>query len=267
MMDLLAFLRESCLIDDPDLVVDTNYLALTDEQLQAILLFANSRVNKGKYTIDSIPESSIYPIMLLSKKELYHRLASKYAPDYTIEGESGTLNISDRYSHFMGLAKQMEEEYKNYLEDTESSRDISNTNSYSDLANGDVFISSRYHSSRSYRYSVQPKIGVNVDRVLTDKVELSWNIKAINRFDCYKIYFSKDEPIIDVYNSNQISPKAKLIKHELNIHNNKTRISGLEPNTSYYVCIVVLEQNGLIGFDEVQFMTKGDVIDEIRLVN
>ena len=67
-MDLVAFLRESCLIDDPELAVDSNYLILTDEQLQAILLFANSRVSQGKYTIDSVPEANIYPIMLLSKK-------------------------------------------------------------------------------------------------------------------------------------------------------------------------------------------------------
>lgn len=266
-MDLIAFLRESCLVDDPELVVDTNYLALTDEQLQEVLLFANSRVSKGKYTLDSIPEVNIYPIMLLSKKEIYHRLASKYAPDYTIEGNAGTLNISDRYTHFMGLAKQMEEEYKNYLEDMELNRDISNTDSYSDLANGEVFISSRYLSARNYRYSVEPKIGVKIDNVYDDKVELSWKIKSINRFNSYKIYFSEGEPIIDVYNNNQISPKAKLIKHELNIHNNRTRITGLKPNTTYNLAIVVIEQNGLIGFEEVVFTTKGDEIDEIRLVN
>lgn len=266
-MDLVAFLRESCLIDDPELVVDTNYLALTDEQLQAILLFANSRVSKGKYTLDSVPESYIYPVMLLSKKEIYHRLASKYAPDYTIEGESGTLNISDRYRHFIELAKQMEEEYKNYLEDMESNRDVSNTDSYSDLARGEVFISSRYLTARNFRFSSEPKIGVKVDMVYKDKVELSWNLKSINRFDCYKIYFSEEEPIIDVYNNNQISPKAKLIKHELNIHNNRTRITGLKPLTTYYVTIVVLEQNGLLGFDEAVFTTKGDEIDDIRFCN
>lgn len=266
-MDLVSFLRESCLIDDPELVVDSNYLILTDEQLMTILLFANSRVNKGKYTIDNIPESSIYPIMLLSKKEIYHRLAGKYAPDYTIEGEAGTLNISDRYTHFMDLAKQMEEEYQNYLEDIESNRDISNTDSYSDLARGEVFISSRYQTQRNYRYSVAPKVKVKVDKVYTDKVEVSWNLKAINRFGSYKIYFSEVEPVIDVYNSNQISPNAKLIKHELDIHNNKTRITGLRPNTSYYLCIVVLEQNGLIGYDEVQFLTKGVEIDEIEFIN
>lgn len=266
-MDLVAFLRESCLIDDPELAVDSNYLILTDEQLQAILLFANSRVSQGKYTLDSVPEANIYPIMLLSKKEVYHRLASKYAPDYTIQGEAGTLNISDRYTHFMELAKQMEEEYENYLTDMESNRDISNTDSYSDLAKGEVFISSRYHSSRNYRFSTEPKIGVKIDSVYKDKVEVSWKIKSINRFDCYKIYFSEEEPIIDIYNNNQISSNAKLIKHELNIHNNRTRLSGLKPNTTYYLAIVVLEQNGLLGFDEAVFTTKGSDIDEIRFVN
>lgn len=267
-MDLISFLRESCLIDDPELVVETNYLALTDIQLQEILLYSNSRVSRGKYTLDSIPESYIYPIMLLSKKEIYHRLASKYAPDYTIQGTAGTLNISDRYTHFMGLAKQMEEEYQNYLEETESNRDISNTSSYnSDLANGEVFISSRYNSMRNYRFSAEPKIEVKVDNLYTDKVELSWKIKSINRFNCYKLYFSEEEPIIDVYNNNQISPNARLMKHELNIHNNRTRITGLKPNTTYYMAIIVFEQNGLLGFDEVVFTTKGDEINEFRFGN
>ena len=266
-MDLIELLRDSCLVDDPELVEDTNYLALTDEQLQEVLLLANSRVSKGKYTLDSIPESHIYPVMLLSKKEIYHRLASKYAPDYTIQGNAGTLNISDRFRHFMELAKQMEEEYKNYLEDMELNRDVSNTDSYSDLARGEVFISSRYLSARNYRYSVEPKIGVKIDCVYTDKVELSWKIKSINRFNSYKIYFSEGEPIIDVYDNNKISPKARLIKHELNIHNNRTRITGLKPNTTYYVAIIVIEQNGLIGFEEAIFTTKGDELDEIRFFN
>ena len=266
-MDLIEFLRDSCLVDDPELVVETNYLALTNEQLQEILLLANSRVSRGKYTLDRIPEENIYPIMLLSKKEIYHRLASKYAPDYTIQGNAGTLNISDRYTHFMGLAKQMEEEYQNYLEDMELNRDISNTTSYSDLANGEVFISSRYLSARNYRYSATPKVGVNVDNIYDTKIEVSWKIKSVNRFSSYKIYFSEHEPIIDVYDNNKISPKARLIKHELNIHNNRTRITGLNPNTTYNLAIIIFEQNGLMGFDEVVVTTKGDEVDEIRLVN
>lgn len=266
-MDLVAFLRESCLVDDPELVVDSNYLVLTDEQLKEVLMYANSRVSKGKYTIDDVPEANVYPIMLLSKKEIYHRLASKYAPDYTIQGEAGTLNISDKFNHYMELAKQMEEEYKNYLEDMESNRDISNTDSYSDLARGEVFLSSRYLTTRNYRYSNKPAIQLKVDCVYKDKIELSWKIKSINRFGGYKIYFSESEPIIDVYNNNEISPKATLIKQEHNIHNNRTRVTGLKPNTTYYVTVVVLEQNGLLGFDEAVFTTEGDEIDGIRFVN
>ena len=266
-MNLIAFLRESCLIDDPELAVESNYLLLTDEQLQGMLMLANSRVTKGKYALKDVPEEFIYPIMLLSKKEVYHRLASKYAPDYTIQGNAGTLNISDRFTHFMELAKQMEEEYQNYLEDMESNRDISNSSNYNHLANGEVFIASRYLSNRNYRYSSKPTISLKLDSAYKDKAEISWIIKSINRFNCYKLYISEGEPIIDIYNDNQISPKAKLMKHELNIHNNRTRICGLKPDTTYYVAIVVLEQNGLLGYDEVIFTTKGDDVDVIRFSN
>ena len=46
------------------------------------------------------------------------------------------------------------------------------------------------------------------------------------------------------------------------IHRNKLRLNDLKPNTLYHLAVIVQEQNGLKGYDEVNFVTKEEVVNE-----
>lgn len=257
-ISLVRYLRESCLVDEPVTGEDSEFIALTDEQLEGILFVAS---HKAKIDLNSLDEGDIYLLMLVAKKEVYYRLAVKSAPLYNIEGSSGKLERSSRFTHYNELIQRVEEEYRAYIEELETNRDVSNNSSYnSAYTEGQVFLNSRYFTSRNYKHATTPKVKLKVDNIYKDKLEVSWKLKQVNRFAKFELYISEIEPIIDEYNNKSISPKAIKVAIVNDIHINKYRILNLAPSTTYHIAIVVREENGLIGYDELQSVTLEEVI-------
>ena len=255
-LELIQFLRDSCQVDNPDITTtDSEYLAFTDSQLESIIKLCSY---KARVDINNLDEGNLYLLILLSKKELYHRLAVKEAPLYNLEGETGKLARSDRFEHYYKLIALVEEEYENYKSELELNRDISNTDSYNgEHTQGEVFISSRYGSLRNYNHMTSPKVKLNLDRMVSPEVvELSWKLKSINRFLEYKLYICEEENVIDPYENNKISDKAVQVLHSYDIHRTKFRLKDLKEGTLYHVAILVYEQNKIMGYDEIQLVTK-----------
>lgn len=50
---LIQYLRDACFSDDPDIALDTEYVSLTDKQLEDILRVSVSRL---KTSIDNLSE-------------------------------------------------------------------------------------------------------------------------------------------------------------------------------------------------------------------
>lgn len=252
--NLVAYLKESCFVDNPEITLDSEFLALDDKQLEGILYVASF---KAKINLNDLSEANLYLLMLIAKKELFYRLATKSAPLYNISSDGGVLARRDRFSHYSQLIQLVEEEYKTYLEELSLDTDTSNTDSYgNDYTHGEIFIASRYHSIRNYTHAKNPVIKLNVDNVYSDKVEISWKLKRINKFSNYILYINNTNNIIDIYNNNEIMEGSEKILSVRDIHKNKFRIENLEPGKIYHLAIVVQEQNGLKGFDEVQFVTE-----------
>ena len=107
-------------------------------------------------------------------------------------------------------------------------------------------------------YANKPLIGLVVDNVYDTYVEMTWQLKRINRFSKYLVYLS-EKPIIDPY-TNEI--RGNLMFTTNDIHRNKLRLNDLKPNTLYHLAVIVQEQNGLKGYDEVNFVTKEEVVNE-----
>lgn len=258
--NLVQYLKESCFIDSPEITQDSEFLALDDKQLEGIIYVASY---KAKVDLNDLENSNLYLLMLIAKKELFYRLATKSAPLFNLSGDGGSLSRSDRFNHYSELIKLVEEEYRTYLEELELNRDTSNNTSYgNEFTNGEVFLASRYHSLRNYTHSTKPVIKLKIDNLYTDKVEISWKLKKVNRFNKYILYINNTNNIIDIYNNNEIMEGSERIFSSMDIHKDKFRVSNLEPGKIYHLAIIVQEQNGLIGFDELQFVTKEEVIED-----
>lgn len=259
--NLISYIRQSCMIDDPSLVEDSNYLVLKDEDIEIIINIADSRLSAYKSLLNE-GKDLLYPLVLQAKREIYSRLAVKYANDIDLKGEAGTLYKEQKFKHYISLINQLDREWSSYIKELEANRDVSNTNLFSNLAQGEVFLSGNYFSRRNREYATKPVVSLKVDNVYGTYAEISWQLKRVNRFSMYNIYINNNTNIIDIYNNNTNEVNGKKIFSTMDIHTNKFRVMGLTPNTIYHLAIVVQEQNGLWGYDEITFVTKGEEINE-----
>lgn len=254
-MDLKAlvdYVRQSCMIDDPNVVEDSNYLLLKDEDIEVIIRIAYSRLKPYKHLLNE-EEDSIYPVILQAKREIFTRLALKCANEFDLKGTSGTLFKDQKFKHYMSLVDNISVEWDNYIKEQEANADVSNTDSFNSLAQGDIFLTGKYFTKRNKDFANKPVISLKVDNVYDTYVELSWKLKRINRFSMYNIYINNTNNIIDNYT---MEIKGQNVFSTNDIHRDKFRLKDLTPNTLYHIAIIVQEQNGLYGYDELTFVTK-----------
>lgn len=247
---LIRYLRESCLIDDPELGTDTQFLEMTDEDLQDMLMIADSKVSTSLPHLKG--ENKAYALVLYSKQDVYSRLSLKYAIQFNIEGEAGKLEKSNRFTHFSTLLKMAKDEWNDYFREQKAQQDVSNTSNYSDLAQGQIFINNRYFSNRNITYHNNPVVVANAETIKTTSVDLSWQVKRINHFKEYKLYIS-ESPIYDKFENVIV---GKLIDTIRDFHRNAYRIKDLKPETTYYLAVVIEELNGLKGIHELVVTTE-----------
>lgn len=249
--DIIKFLRESIIVQDPEVVVvDEDFLSMTDEDFISLLQIALSKIDPSD-DIFNLSNENLYGLILVSKKELYHRLANKTATKYSLTSATGVqLKRAEIFDHYYKLIEEVEQEYKTYI----------STGGGAVIKTGEILISSRYFSQRNYNLASKPQIALSLDNIYEDKVELSWKLNRINKFAKYDLYISK-KPILDKYNKNAISTEAKKVEMIKDIHRTCYRIEGLQQDTEYYVLILVEERNGLQGYSELKFTTLASEVE------
>jgi len=250
--DLVAYLRHNVNIQQP-LITDTAYLSMTDEQ---ILLYMQVALNRNfpKYSIESIPETLVYPVILLSKKELYYALATIDAPLYDLGADNNNyLRRSQRFKHYTELIAIIDAEYESWLENGGS--DANTITSYN------VFLGNRYATKRNIQFGAVPKVEVYIDSVTDSTCEISWEVADLNTFFNYNVYISTS-PILDTYSiGNPISDSADLVAQIKDIHQMRCRIENLLPNTLYYIVVSATALNLLTGYGE-NFITTEEVVED-----
>lgn len=250
---MVAFLRSSVSIQDPTgAVQDSAYLSMTNEDIVLYMNIVLTRNYPEIPSLDYLPTEYVYPVILLSKKELFHTLAVKEAPLFDIGADNNNyLKRSQRFDHYMKLVSQVDEEYKDYLENGGAG---SNT-----LTSFDVLISDRYATKRNYEKGAIPALYLYVGAVTETSVEISWKVK-LNRFKDYKVYIS-ESPIVDLFNvSKPLSSDAKEVIAIRNVHQTSCRIEGLTPDTEYYVAVSATEMSSLTGYKQESFKTLSPVV-------
>lgn len=249
---MVQYLRMNVSIQDPTgTVQDSAYLSMTNEDIVLYMNIVLTRNYPEIPSLDYLPAECIYPVILLSKKELYFALATKEAPLFDIGADNNNyLKRSQRFDHYMKLIAQVDEEYKDYLENGGAG---ANT-----LTSFDVLLSDRYATKRNYEKGAIPALSLYVGVVTETSVEISWRVK-LSRFKEYKVYLSKS-PIVDLFNVSQpLSADAKEVVTIGNVHQTSCRIEGLIPDTEYYVAVSATEMSSLTGYKQESFKTLAPV--------
>lgn len=242
---LIAYLRQSCIIQDPSGVtpIDPVFLSLTDDQISLVLQVAVGKVCPSEL-IDSLPDDFTYPVILTAQKELYFQLASNSAPLFPISADGASLQKNIRFDHYMTLVSAVSAEYQSFL------------NTGAQIAVGNLTLGSRYYTQRNLDLAKKPVIVLNVDEVFTDHVHVSWRLSNIDRFSNVKLYIGSSE-IVNIYAEESliISAEAVLLATITDLHRTVSSVGNLTANTHYHIAAVVQEKNGLKGYSEITVTT------------
>lgn len=243
---LIDYMRLSCKVQDPEVTpIDPLFLSLSDSDIESVLEVGLAQ-EYPEGSLDSLPTEYLYPVILVSKKELYYQLAVNSAPLYPLDlGRDGGLKKNIRFDHYMALINMVELELKTYR----------STGNGSMPKLGNLMIEGRYYTNRDYNLSEKPSVTLTADSVGTTTVELSWVINKINKF-YNSILYKYTSAIVDLYDlENPINENAEKVYTFTDIHETMYRVTGLTPSTTYYFALAIQERNGLKGYSEITFTT------------
>lgn len=235
--ELIKYLRLNVCIQDPNITQDTVYLNMSDEDIRLYMEVALSRDFPNE-TLDTLPNDSIYPLILLSKKEMFYALAVASAPDYNLGADNNNyLKRSERFSHYMTLVEAASKEYEQYLED-------GGAGGYA-LTSHNVTLSERYYTKYNYENGLAPALSLFLKEVGTDYVEIEWKAQSPSHFKHYEVYVS-DTPIVDLSNlEKHISPDAQKVATIKDYHQRSCKIKGINEMicNQIYIAVVAEQMN------------------------
>ena len=260
--ELVKLLRSSVNVQSADSeFIDTAYLQMTDDDIELFIKLGVSRAYPNVTDLSELPSGSEYPIILLSKIELYLKLAVLKADKVDMGADNNNyLKQSQRFAHYMKLVEETRAEYESWLEN-EGQGEVS---SY------DVLLSTRHYTQRNFEKQVTPKVSLKIDQVTNEDVSFHWKVSNTSHFGRFKVYISTS-PIVDMYREGvtydkKISEGAKLVLSTLNIRNTYHKVSKLESDTTYYVAVLSIERNQVFGYSEVSFTTLPILEEEDEVV-
>lgn len=266
---LLSALRLAVNVEYEDSeVTDPAYLKMSDDDLTLFLMLGASKAFPSSESLSDLPDGAAYPLVLLAKKELYLKLAVTNAYDVDLGADNNNYIKQDqRFQHYMKLADSAQQEYDNWKDDeddinTDPETGISGVRAYN------AYLYRGHYTERNYRLQPTIKVRISIAELTTDSVSFSW--KAVNNdvFAKYLVYFSTS-PIVDRYKdrdsntaSSVINESARLMLSTLDWHNTSHRVTGLQPDTAYYIAVFSIDRNQRYGYAELEFVTPEEVSDE-----
>lgn len=262
---LIRYIRLNVTVVDPDdeCCTDRAYLELTDDDIRLYLEVCLTRDFSDVPCLEQLPNSCVYPLTLLVKKELYYAFAVYRAPEVDMNADmNNSLRRSQRFEHYLALIKEVEGEYQNWLDNGGSSADGYGNNV---LRTYDVLLpNTRYFTKRYYEKAVAPQPRLYVDDFTSESIELRWE-NRVNQFAWTNVYVSKEE-LIDEYQeglSKVIDGDENLAFRTLDARQTTLRLTGLDPDTTYYIVAEVTDKSGLKGFSQVSVHTREPVSEDV----
>lgn len=253
--ELVQVVRSSVNVQNSEIgdVVDASFLDMKDEDIKLYIKLASTKIFPEADTIEDLPEGSDFIVMLLTKIELYTKLAVLKANDVDLGADNNNyLKMSQRFAHYMKLIEMARKEYQDWLKD-------GGTNAISGVTSYESFRTRDHYSQRNYDKRQLPVVKVRLGTITTESVEVSWSVTKSDLFGRYRVYLS-ESPIIDLYRdganaTSKVAEDAQEIYNIVDIRDSKHRVEGLEPDTTYYIAVFSVERNGLYGCAEKSFTT------------
>ena len=257
--ELCNLLREAVNVQNEGAEIqDPAFLTMTDEDLTMFLKLGMSKVYPSVEDLADLPPGSDYPVILVSKKELYLKLAVVSAPLYDLTADNNNqIKRSQRFSHYMALAENAQLEYEDWVENGGGTVDpntgIQGVTTY------EVLRSKNHYSLRNYEHGLSPVVRVKIGEITTESVSFSWSSFNNDHFGKYLVYVSEN-PIVDPFRDgskaeDKILDGATLVLSTWDFRNNHKRVEGLKPETEYYIAVFSVERNQLYGYKQVTFQT------------
>lgn len=233
---------------------DSLYLSMSDDDLELLITIVLSR-DYPFLNVQDITGEELFPVILLSKKELFYTLAIKYANQYDIGADSNNyLKRSQRFDHYMSLANNMDKELEEYYENGGGG----GYGGHNTLNSFNVTLSNRFYTKYNHQYGTPPKIHTfRLNNITKNSVELFWRC-SMNDFKRYSVFIS-DEPIVDLHNvTDIISKKAKQVVVIADFHQSMVRIENLTAESDYFVAVVAEDRASLKDYASKVFTTLGE---------
>ena len=258
--ELCNLLREAVNVQNEGAEIqDPAFLTMTDEDLTMFLKLGMSKVYPSVEDLADLPPGSDYPVILVSKKELYLKLAVVSAPLYDLTADNNNqIKRSQRFSHYMALAESAQAEYEDWVENGGGATVDPNTG-IQGVTTYEVLRSKNHYSLRNYEHGLSPVVRVKIGEITTESVSFSWSSFNNDHFGKYLVYVSEN-PIVDPFRDgskaeDKILDGATLVLSTSDFRNNHKRVEGLKPETEYYIAVFSVERNQLYGYKQVTFQT------------
>lgn len=264
--ELISLLRSAVNISNEEAgVEDSGYLNMTDEEITTFIKLGISKVYPSVEDFDDLPPGSAYPIVLVAKKELYLKLAVLKANLIDLTADNNNqLKQSQRFSHYMALAENAQQEYEDWMED--GGNTIDPNTGIQGITTYNTIVSKRHYSRRNYELGPVPIVRLKVQEVTNDSVSFSWASYNNDHFGKYLVYIG-EKPVIDPFlegmrPEDKVTEDSKLIMSTFNFRNTNKKVTGLKPDTTYYLAVISVERNLLFGYKQVSFNTLPEIDGE-----
>lgn len=223
-----------------DNITDPSLESLTDEQLMDSLTHQCFKIGEDP---NNISEDRIAELTCLVRKDVYWRMATINAPLYELQMDGLKVAKHTRFEHYLQLIQEIDKEYQA----------LKNDPSRVKIQQGNLFVNRYYNKRIQFNSFKVPEVLIAVDDVLENGYNLSIDLSKVKPEDYVQtlIYFS-ETPIVDKYENNRISEKAKIVFNSSNYHNTFLRIKDINVLTTNYILLVVKLKNGLKALHELE---------------
>lgn len=245
--DFVAYVRQNVDVTNPVAEpLSTAPLILTDDQIKQTVAVSVTRDYPSVDVGTEVPDKYVYAVLLLVKKELYFYLATKYSELYYIEDDGSVLKRDQVWNHYMNLAKEIDGEYKEYMEMGGAGGSNNTLNTF------DSYLSDRYYTVRNYTNEEKPTVVFTLDYTGSTYIELTVSYSC-SRFSSLSIYTGATQLFDEYDEAKEVPSITSAISYDPK--KLKFRVDDLTPNTAYHIGVEVQSASTLKGRSEKVFST------------
>lgn len=240
-------------------VTDPSYLVMTDDDIKLFIKLGVTRAYPEVEDLSELPDGCEFALVLLTKIELYAKLAVLVAPKVDLGADNNNyIKLDQRFKHYMDLSSSAKDQYNDWLE-----KEALGANQ---MTCHDVLLSNRHYTQRNYEKQVTPLLSVIVDEVTSESILFHWKLKSYSHFSRYKVYINTS-PVVDMFADgalykDKITEGSLCVKSTGNIRDTYHELTGLQASTTYYIAVFSIERNQVFGVKEVSFTTLEETDEE-----